>query len=139
MTIEDDNVAILKSAYKEWDESKGGSRRLFDLLDDQVELKSLAAGADGVEFTKRRNGKAEYLHYIDALTEHWRMNFYRVDHYIAQGDRVVAVGVTSWTNKATGKEVKTPKADVWQMRNGKAIAFWEFYDTAALIAATQKS
>jgi ketosteroid isomerase-like protein len=31
----------------------------------------------------------------------------------------------------------TPKADFWTFRNGKAVEFHEFYDTAALIAAAK--
>jgi hypothetical protein len=65
------------------------------------------------------------------------MIFYRIDEFIAQGDRVVAIGSTSWRNKATGKVVLTPKADIWRMKNGKAVQFSEFYDTARLIAAAQ--
>ena len=60
---------------------------------------------------------------------------YVVDEYIAQGERVVAVGSTSWTNKKTGKTASTPKVDIWRMRNGKAVEFMEYYDTANLIAA----
>jgi len=31
------------------------------------------------------------------------MNYYRIDEYIAQGDRVVALGQVSFKHKKTGK------------------------------------
>jgi ketosteroid isomerase-like protein len=60
---------------------------------------------------------------------------YRVDHFVAQGDRVVMVGHCSWRAKRTGKVVATPKVDTWRFANGKAVEFYEFYDTAQVHAA----
>jgi ketosteroid isomerase-like protein len=31
--------------------------------------------------------------------------------------------------------VSTPKADVWRMKDGKAVEFYEYYDTAQVHAA----
>ena len=64
--------------------------------------------------------------YLDGLTRDWEMIFYRIDDYIAQGDRVVAIGSTSWRNKKTRKIVTTPKVDIWRMKNGKAVEFSEY-------------
>jgi ketosteroid isomerase-like protein len=82
-------------------------------------------------------GKSDFLSYIAGLTTDWEMIFYRIDEYLAQDDRVVAIGSTSWRNKRTGKIVLTPKVDIWRMKDGKAVQFSEFYDTAKLIAAAQ--
>ena len=59
-----------------------------------------------------------------------------MDEYIAQGDRVVVIGRMAWRNRATGKVAETPKLDVWRLRDGKAVDFVEFYDTARAAAAT---
>jgi ketosteroid isomerase-like protein len=42
---------------------------------------------------------------------------------------------TAWRNKRTGKICEMPKADYWTFKNGKAVAIYEYYDTAKLIAA----
>ena len=65
------------------------------------------------------------------------MIFYRIEDYVAERDRVVAIGSTSWKNKLTSKIVTTPKIDIWRMRAGKVVEFSEFYDTAQLYAASQ--
>ena len=138
MTFESDNIRVLDQAYKDWHDSKGlGVNHLAEVFDDGVQVMSLAGGAEGVEFTRQRAGKADFLSYLVGLTADWEMSFYRIDEYIAQNDRVVAVGSTSWRNKSTGKIVVTPKIDIWRMKDGKAVQFSEFYDTAKLIAAAQ--
>ena len=104
---------------------------------NDIQLTSLAGGEEPVAFTSSRKGKEGFLTYIDGLTRDWEMIYYRVDDYIAEGDRVVAIGSTSWRNKKTRKLVETPKVDIWRMKNGKAVEFSEYYDTAKLIAATQ--
>jgi ketosteroid isomerase-like protein len=136
MTTEVDNVAILKQAYAEWAGQRGQSVDCWmSIVADDARLTSLADGAQGVTFTRPRTGKSEILDYLKGLTAEWDMLFYRIDEHIAQGDRVVALGSTSWRNKRTGKVMVTPKVDIWRMRNGKIVQFAEFYDTAKLIAA----
>jgi hypothetical protein len=57
-----------------------------------------------------------------------------IHEFVAQGDAVVMRGTMAWTNNATGKSFHSPKLDFWRFRNGKAIEFYEFFDTAAAIA-----
>jgi len=74
--------------------------------------------------------------YFAGLTRDWEMIEYVADEFVAQGDRVVMLGRCSWRFKKTGKVVSTPKVDVWMMANSKAVAFFEYYDTAQVHAAT---
>ena len=60
---------------------------------------------------------------------------YKVDQFVAQKDRVVMLGHCAWRNKHTGKVVQTPKADSWRFANGKAVEFYEYFDTAQVHAA----
>ena len=50
----------------------------------------------------------------------------------AEGDRVVMLGRCSWRFKRTGKVVSTPKADSWRFADGKAVEFYEYFDTAGM-------
>ena len=129
------NVETLRKAYSAWAESKGANIQCWmSIIADDARLTSLAEGASELAFTHARSGKSEILQYLEGLTADWEMIFYRIDEFIAQGDRVVALGSTSWRNKKTGKVVLTAKADIWRMRNGMVVQFSEFYDTAKLIA-----
>ena len=133
-----DNLAKLKHAYAEWDRTKGGSIDVWRaLLDPNIKVRSLAAGRDPSGFTQNVNGAADMQRYWKLLLDDWEMVSYRTDHFMVDGDRVAMQGEVAFTFKKTGKTVKTPKADFWTFKDGKAVAYYEYYDTAAMLAATQ--
>jgi uncharacterized protein len=132
------NVAILKDAYRQWHESKGASVDVWlDLMAEDVKVRSLADGKPAASFTSEGNSKAQFKRYFDGLLADWEMINYKASQFIAQDDRVAVMGSTAWRNRKTGRAVDTPKADFWTFRDGKITAFYEFYDTAALVAAAQ--
>jgi ketosteroid isomerase-like protein len=136
MSVEEDNVALLKQAYAQWASHKGQDCGCWmSLIADEATLYSLGNGAPEMAFTESRVGRAGILGYIEGLTRDWEMLSYDMDDYIAQGDRVVAIGRVAWRNKATGKVSDTPKIDVWRFRDGQAVSFAEYYDTANVLAA----
>ena len=132
------NVAILKEAYEYWNTNKEQAfENWMDLLSDDVQFKSLADGHKGMEFTRSCHCKNDVLGYFKELAGEWEMIQYKIDEYIAQGDRVVAIGSCHWRYVKTGKEVKTPKVDIITMKDSKIIDFFELYDTARAIACTE--
>lgn len=142
MSPEDRNVAILRNAYQTWHDTKAGSVDCWlGFIADELNFGSLAQGRpDSLAFTCTRNTREGVASYLCELTRDWEMIDYVVDNYVAQGDRVVAIGRTSWRNRSTGKVADSPKCDVWRFNAaGQAIEFFEYYDTAALIDATRPS
>ena len=137
MSSEASNVEILKEAYRRWDESKGGSVEYwFDsVVAPNISFKSAPRGAAPLAFTKQSDNCEELRGYFNGLLGEWTMKYYRVDEYIAQGDVVVARGWTAWTNKKTGRDGETPKMDYWRFKDGKAVEFYEYFDSAAVAAA----
>ena len=135
MTDEEKNVNSLKEAYRLWNETKAGTvDHWLGLMTDDVHFRSLAEGAHSMEFTCTSTCKRDVERYFAELTTQWQMIYYRIDEYIAQGNRVVALGSCSFKHKITGKTLETPKADFHRFRNGKICEFFEFYDTALAIA-----
>ena len=132
-----EHTDLLKRYYAKWNDTKGGSvDDWIELLDDNVDFRSRAMGRqEATAFTAPCSCKSEVKGYLDALTSDWTMIHYTADRYIEQDGHVCAVGSTAWTNKRTGKTVDTPKVDVWRFENGKAVSFYEYYDTAALMSA----
>jgi ketosteroid isomerase-like protein len=140
MSDENQNVASLKEAYRLWHDTKAGSvDHWLNLMTDDVKFRSLAQGAKPMEFTRTSSCKDEVKGYFAGLTADWEMIYYRIDEYIAQGDRVIALGHVSFTNKRTVNVLQTHKADFHKFRDGKICEFFEFYDTAqAIVVATAK-
>jgi len=130
------NVAMLRQAYSQWVACRGEACECWlEILADDATLSSLASGSPEVPFTAPRTSRSGIRAYLEDLMRDWTMVSHAMEDFIAEGDRVVAVGRMSWRNKATGKVVETPKVDIWTFRDGKAVAFAEYYDTARTIAA----
>ena len=136
MSDETANVAVLKDAYRRWHDSRGGSvDHWMSICDENIKFGSLAQGTTGVEYLTAYSARDELKKYFNGLLRDWEMIEYRPDEFVAQGDRVVMIGHCSWRAKTSGKVVSTPKADVWRFTNGKAVEFYEFFDTAQVVAA----
>ena len=54
---------------------------------------------------------------------------------VADGDTVVWIGRCRWRNKRDGKTLDTPKIDVWTFRGGKAVRFFEMFDSLGFARA----
>lgn len=129
-------VTQLGEAYRRWEESRGESVETWmALIDEDIEFGSVLDGRPGAEFMRTHRGKDAIRGYFESLSDGWTMNFYKVHDFIADGDKVVMFGRTSWTCNATGRKVNTPKIDCWWFRDGKAVRFFEMYDTAAVLEA----
>ncbi len=53
----------------------------------------------------------------------------------AAGDRVIQVGRTAGTVRATGEHFDIPEVHVWTVRDGRAVRFEAYVDTPAMRAA----
>ena len=130
------NLEKLKAAYRAWHDSKGASIETWlALMAEAVDFRSLAAGMHGVPWMTNRTSREDVRHYLAGLTAAFAMEHYTVERFVCQDDHIVMIGSTAWRNKATGKRLDTPKVDVWRFANGKAVAFFEYYDTAKLAAS----
>ena len=129
-------MKVLKEAYARWHDSKGQSAdHWMTVVADDIEFGSLARGTPEMAFATRYSNREALRDYFAGLLNDWEMIHYTVDEFVAQGDAVFMRGSTAWRNKRTGKEVDTPKIDFWRFRDGKAVEFYEYYDTARVVAA----
>ena len=127
----------LKHAYKVWDETKGKSIDTWmELFDYEVDLRSLAGGRPGVEWTENCISREGVRAYLEGLCSQFTMIHQTFEKFVCQGDTIVAIGSTAWRNNATGKVAESQKVDVWRIDNGKIVAFHEYYDTFALMQST---
>ena len=136
MSNEAANVATLKEAYRRWHDTRGGCvDHLMTIFDEKIRFGSLAQGPPVMAFAANYSNRDALRGYFDGLVAEWEMIHYTVDEFVAQGDTVVMRGSTSWRHKGTGRAVETPKLDFWRFRDGKAVEFYEYFDTARVFAA----
>lgn len=139
MGNETENVALLREAYALWNESKGGSvDHWMGLLADNISFGSLAGGSiEALPFATFYDRRNELRRYFDGLLRDWEMIHFATQEFVAQGDAVVMRGAMAWRNRRTGKTFASPKLDFWRFRNGKAVEFFEYYDTAGALQSAQ--
>ena len=136
MSDEVRNVELLRKAYSVWSKTRGASHEHWmEICADKIAFGSLAHGPPGSAYLTNYQSRDELTGYFAGLAKDWEMMEYEVDHFVAQGDRVVMLGRCAWRYRKTGKVVWTPKADSWRFENGKAVEYFEFYDTAQVLAA----
>lgn len=136
MSDEAHNVAVLTEAYRRWSESKGASAdHWISICDPNIRFGSIAEPLKTVAYMGSYRSRDELGQYFSGITRDWEMLDYRVDHFVAQGDRVVMLGHCSWRAKGSGQVVSTPKADSWRFAGGKAVEFYEYFDTAQVVQA----
>ncbi len=130
------NRAALEAAYARWNETKGDSAdEILALFDDQVEMSSVLTPEIPDELAGVHLNRQRATDYFDALRRDWEMVSYDVDRFIGDGDDIVMVGRCHWRRRDTGKEVNSPKVDIWHFENGKATSFLEMFDSLAFARA----
>ena len=136
MSDEARNVEILKAAYRRWSETLGGSGdEWLKICAETIQFGSIAQGPEGAKYLTEYRSRDALKEYFAGIERDWQMIEYAAEHFVAQGDRVVMLGRCAWRYKKTGKVVWTHKADSWRFADGKAVEFFEFYDTAQVHAA----
>ena len=136
MPDETRNVEMLKQAYKRWSESRGGSADdWMKICSDRIAFGSLAQGPEGARYLTSYHSRDALKDYFAGLKKDWEMVEFVAEHFVAQNDRVVMLGRCAWRYRKTGKVVWTPKADSWRFADGKAVEFFEYYDTAQVRSA----
>jgi ketosteroid isomerase-like protein len=133
MPAEQDNVAKLREGYRRWHESRGGSLDYWmSICDENIRFGSIAQSPPGASYLMSYSGRSAMGQYFEGLAKDWEMIEYVVDDLVAQGDRVVMLGRCTFRFRNNGRVVSTPKADAWRFADGKAIEFFEYFDTAQL-------
>jgi len=139
MSKEDAHVAVLREAYRQWDDTKGGSvRHWLELMTDDVSFRSLAGGRpegkSAMGFNHDNTNRAAVEAYFAAMANEWEMVHFRPTEFIAQGDRVAVLGECAWKSKRTGQVAESPFAQFFTFRDGRIAAIVEMFDTATAVA-----
>jgi ketosteroid isomerase-like protein len=131
------NVTMLKGAYAAWSDSRGASvDEWMKICDPNIAFGSIAQGsAEPARYLTAYSSRDMLKDYFAGIARDWEMLEYTAEHFVAQNDRVVMLGHCTWRYKKNGRVVSTPKADSWRIVDGKAVEFYEYFDTAQLHAA----
>ena len=136
MSNEATNVALLKEAYRQWHETRGGSvDHWIGIFAENISFGSSPRSGVPLTFAKQYDNREDLRGYFAGLLASWTMVHHTVDNFFAKDDVVIVRGSAAWINKKTGKTVETPNVDFWRFRDGKAIEFYGYFDAARVAAA----
>jgi uncharacterized protein len=131
MSIEE-NIQTVKNFFAAM--GSGDKQRLLSLVAEDIEW--IIPGKDWPLAGTHRG----HVGFADVLRGASKMetSFPEPPEYVAQGDRVMVVGVATGKIKATNKPFKDDWVFAITVRNGKVTKIQEYIDTQALARASQK-
>jgi ketosteroid isomerase-like protein len=132
--MEQDNVKVVQQVYANF--KTGNIPALLDQLSEKVEWQ--LPDMDGVSLGGKRKGRDGVAGFFTKLAEEEDVISFEPREFVAQGDKVVAVGTYSFRVKGTRKDFTSDWAHVFIIQNGKITRFQEYADTARIVLAYQK-
>ncbi len=127
-----ENTAVAKKGYELF--LAGNIEGFLELIDDSCEW-VVSRPRDNLPYLGSYRGRAEIGQFFGRLAETIDITAFEPREFIAQGDRVVVLGSSTATNKATGKSASQDWAHAVTIIDGKIHAFQGYDDTAAAVEA----
>ncbi len=133
-------------AYREWRESRGrNADQVIAMMADEIEMRSVLDPELPDDLAADRKSREEAREYFEVLARDWEMVDYPQEKIVGDEDTVVWIGRCHWRHRGTGREINSPKVDIWTFRDGKAVRFFEMFDslgfarTVGLLPADQQA
>ncbi|HSV33579.1 MAG TPA: nuclear transport factor 2 family protein [Pyrinomonadaceae bacterium] len=132
---ERNNTAIAREAYDNF--KKGDIHALLNSMSDDIiwELPEI----EDVPIAGSRSGRAAVGEFFAMVARDQDVIVFEPREFVAEGDKVVALGHYQWRVRDTDREFATDFVHIFTIRNGKIVAFREHFDTAAVASAYQKA
>ena len=127
------NTKVVQDAYAAF--GRGDIPTLLGYLTDDIHWQPVIGTAKHVPFSGERKGKAAVAEFFKQVSENEEFQLFEPREFVAQGDRVVAIGHYRGVTKSTGRTFDSPFVMVFTLRDGKVATFREFTDSAAINAA----
>ena len=128
----EENVRIVKDFFAAM--GSGDKQGLLALAAENIEW---IIPGEGWPLAGTHRGHAELAAVLRKASEEVEMTYPEPPEFVAQGDRVLIVGVATGKIKATNKPFKDNWVFDITVRNGKVTNIREYIDTQALARASQ--
>jgi uncharacterized protein len=132
--MEQDNVKVVQQAYANF--KTVNIPALLDQLSEKVEWQ--LPEMEGVPLGGKRKGRDGVAGFFTKLAETEEVISFEPREFVAQGEKVVAMGSYSFRVKGTQRDFTSDFTHVFTVQNGKIARFQEYMDTAKIVVAYQK-
>jgi len=127
------NVELIKKTYEAF--LRKDYDQVLDVIHPEIEFEAAVGTGKRIPFGGRRHGAPEVKAYFKELEKALLIKKYEIKEYVAENDKVVALGNYEAVVKETDKPVLTPFVAVFTMKDEKVVKFEQYLNTAALLLA----
>ena len=124
------NLDVIRRGYEAF--GRGDINALLESFDEDISW--VTPGPPELATSGNRSGRQAVAQFFAAVNEVFEIQRFEPREFLAQDDRIVVLGSETARVRATGNVVDLDWVHVFAMRNGKVVAFQEFFDTAAVVA-----
>jgi len=126
-----DNSNLVRKAYENF--KTGDIEALLGQMSEDVDWR--LPDIEGVPFAGARRGTEQVAEFFSTLADVQDALAFEPREFVAQGDKVVALGGYKWRVKKNGREYGGDFAHVFTVSGDKIVGFHEYMDTAAASGA----
>ena len=128
---EEQNTRLVQQAYQDF--QNGDIQGVLGTLSEDVEW--VTTQLSGVPVGGTYHGVEEAGQFFSSLGDSQEPRHFEPREFVAQGEKVVALGHYAWHVKSTGREWESDFVLVFSVREGKIVRFQEYTNTAAIAEA----
>jgi uncharacterized protein len=132
---ERENTELVQQGYQHF--KNGDIQGLLGLLSEDVEWTQFEI--EGVPFSGTRRGPERVGEFFSQVLDTEEPLHFEPREFVAQGEKVVALGHYAWRVKSTAREYESEFVHVFTVRDGKVAKYQEFMDTAVVGGAYRGS
>lgn len=132
---EQQNTKVIQTAYDYF--KSGNIEGVLGLMSADVDWR--LPKVENMPHSGARKGIEQVTEFFSTLAQVQDAELFDPNQFIAQGDKVVALGHYIWNVKANNRQYESDFAHVFTVRDGKIVGFDEYFDTTPATAAFQKA
>lgn len=132
--VEEENTETIRNCYEKY--TQGDISGLLEYLHEDIDL--TVPEIENSPYGGIWHGRAAAAKFFELVEIAEEVTDYEPREFIAKGDRVVVIGRSTATVRATGRHYSTEWVHLHTVKNKQITSFVEFFDTAAALRAFQK-
>lgn len=130
-----ENTKVVQEAYAKF--TSGDIEGLLELFSEDIHWK--IPEINGSPFTSEVLGRDKVRDFFGVLSEAEEFTNFQPREYITENNRVVVLGHSAGKIISTGRNFETDWTHIFTVREGKITSFLEFFDTAVMERAYQRT
>lgn len=131
---EKENTSVIQNIFAAF--RTGDVPFILNAVTDDIDWQMF--GLKELPHTGPHRGRDQVARFLEAVAAETEVEKFEPREYIAQGDKVVALGYYRGTSRVSGRPLQSEWAMIFTLRDGKVSRFREYADTANLHTTSKR-